>query len=147
MDKLFTVRLTADYEYLGVSERLAKRGLVQAKDMVGGIGERMNVTSLSEPPSAYNVNVKTKTRDPMEYVEEFKARILKAYPDVDFLVRQRAEHDFTIKVYGDYEEMGFIPDVLGAAAINLLCDEDVWIVVMGLPRRPAAVEPYVHVRS
>ena len=81
--------------------------------------------------------MKTKNVDPAAHVEEFKRKILAEYPDVDFKVIQRAERDFTIKVYGDYEEMGDVPEVLANAGIDLLMDEDVWIVVMGLKRRPS----------
>jgi hypothetical protein len=89
-----------------------------------------------EAAPGYNVGVKTKCADPMKHVKEFKQKILAEYPDVDFKVIQRADRDFTIKVYGDYEEMDDVPEILGDAGIDLLMDEDVWIVVLGLQRHP-----------
>jgi hypothetical protein len=104
--------------------------------MVTTIEARMSEASTRESEASYNVGMRTKSRHPEEYVEEFKARIVAEYPDVDFKVVKRGDNQYTLKVYGDYSDMSEVPEVLGNAPIDLLMDDDIWIVVLGLDRHP-----------
>lgn len=134
LETLFKLRIKADYESRDVAARPSKRAVDRARQMVHDVGSRMTELSAREVEAGYNVGMTTKTREPIEHVEEFKRRILAAYPDVEFKVIQRSERDFTIKIYGDYEDMDAVAEALGTAGIDLLVDEDVWIVMIGLER-------------
>jgi uncharacterized protein (UPF0332 family) len=136
LNDLFRVRITADYEITDVSQRVAQSSVRMASAFVSTIRERVESPGVREPESAYNVDMTTKTKDAQQYIEEFKTKILEQYPDVDFEIQQRGETQFTLRVYGDYEEMLEVPLVLGDAPMDALEFDGVWIVVLGLPRDP-----------
>jgi uncharacterized protein (UPF0332 family) len=135
LNELFYLRITGDYESADVSQSLARSAVGRARSLVGTITTKIESRGLQEPESAYNVGMTTKAKGANDYIDEFKAKILESYPDVDFEVQQRGEGQFTLRVYGDYDEMLAVPLLVSERAMDALEFDDIWIVVLGLPRR------------
>jgi uncharacterized protein (UPF0332 family) len=136
LPELFEVRIKADYRSNDVSKRDATLSVGRANDMVAAVAKNIERSAIGETKSSYEVVMKTKqaSKAPEQYVEDVKKKIMENYPDVDFKVQQRGPRDFTLRVYGDYPEMGDVSRSLGDTTIDLLNDHDVWIVVLALER-------------
>jgi uncharacterized protein (UPF0332 family) len=134
LEHLFKLRIKADYESIDVPAKSSTRAVGRAHAFVSALHGKINQATAGEPQAEYNVTMQTAARDPLDLVEGFKSRIRDVYSDVDFKVIQRAERDFTIKVYGDYEDMDEVVEILGNAPTDALTEHDAWIVVIGLER-------------
>jgi uncharacterized protein (UPF0332 family) len=136
LPELFEVRIRADYGSNDVSKRDATLSVGRANEVVAAVAKKLERSAIGETKSSYEAVMKAKqaSKAPEQYVEDVKKKILENYPDVDFKVQQRGPRDFTLRVYGDYAEMGDVSRSLGDTTIDLLNDHDVWIVVLALER-------------
>lgn len=135
LPELFQLRIEADYRSLETSSGAARKASVRADGFVFAVSDAMSQGKVSEQGAAYGGLMKTKQiKKPEDFLEEVKQTILKHYPDVDFRVKRRGERDFTLEVYGDYPEMWSVSECLDYMTIDTLVDDDVWIVVLGMPR-------------
>jgi uncharacterized protein (UPF0332 family) len=136
LPQLFELRITADYGLDDVPKRDATLSVSRANEVVAAVAKKIERSAIGETKSSYEAVMKAKqaSKAPEQYVEDVKKKILENYPDVDFKVQQRGPRDFTLRVYGDYPEMGDVSRSLGDTTIDLLNDHDVWIVVLALER-------------
>jgi uncharacterized protein (UPF0332 family) len=136
LPQLFEVRIRADYGLNDVSKGDADLSVSRANELVEAVSKKIGQPTISETKSSYEAVMRTKqaSKTPEQYVEDVKKKIIENYPDVDFKVQQRGPRDFTLRVYGDYPEMGDVSWSLGDTTIDLLNDHDVWIVVLALER-------------
>jgi Uncharacterized conserved protein related to C-terminal domain of eukaryotic chaperone, SACSIN len=136
LPELFEVRIKADYGSNDVSKRDATLSVGRANEVVVAVAKKIERSAIGETKSSYEAVMKAKqaSKAPEQYVEDVKKKITENYPDVDFKVQQRGPRDFTLRVYGDYAEMGDVSRSLGDTTIDLLNDHDVWIVVLALER-------------
>lgn len=136
LPRLFQLRIKADYELNEVSQLAATSAVDRAGELVDAVANRIGRAKISETKTSYEAVMRTKqaSKAPEQYVEDVKKKITESYPDVDFKVQQRGPRDFTLRVYGDYPEMGEVSDSLGDITIDILNDHDVWIVVLALER-------------
>lgn len=136
LDDLFEDRLMGDYQTADVSERRAKRSTSNASQIVGAVAERIDASILREGRAEYRATMTTKIRKkPEDYIEDVKNKMLENYPDLDFEVYKRGPRDFTIEVYGDYEDMWEVRESLGDMKARILAFHDVWIVVLPFQRQ------------
>ena len=136
LPELFEVRIKADYGSNDVSKRDATLSVSRANEVVAAVAKKIERSAIRETKSSYEAVMKAKqaSKAPEQYVEDVKKKIRENYPDVDFKVQQRGPRDFTLRVYGDYPEMGDVSRSLGDTTIDILNDHDVWIVVLALER-------------
>jgi uncharacterized protein (UPF0332 family) len=136
LPELFEVRIKADYGSNDVSKRDATLSVSRANEVVAAVAKKIERSTIGERKSSYEAVMKAKqaSKAPEQYVEDVRKKILENYPDVDFKVQQRGPRDFTLRVYGDYPEMGDVSRSLGDTTIDILNDHDIWIVVLCLPR-------------
>ena len=136
LPELFEVRIKADYGSNDVSKRDATLSVSRANEVVAAVAKKIERSAIGETKSSYEAVMKAKqaSKAPEQYVEDVKKKIRENYPDVDFKVQQRGPRDFTLRVYGDYPEMGDVSRSLGDTTIDILNDHDVWIVVLALER-------------
>ncbi len=136
LPQLFEVRIRADYGLNDVSKGDADLSNSRANELVEAVSKKIGQPTISETKSSSEAVMKTRqtSKVPEQYVEDVKKKIIENYPDVDFKVQQRGPRDFTLRVYGDYPEMGEVSWSLGDMTIDILNDHDVWIVVLALER-------------
>lgn len=131
---LFQLRIEADYRATETSAKAAGAALRRASALVEAVADGIDAPRLGERRAVYGGVMRVKTTlEPEEIVEKARDRILESYPDVTFKVKRRNTRDFTLEVYGKYPEMWSVSDCLGDMIIDALVDDDVWIVVLGLP--------------
>jgi hypothetical protein len=135
--ELFEIRIQGDYRPDDVAERSGGYAFRRAEKLVSEAAKTIEAPQLAEAPAEYGADMKTgkKLRKPEELVEEARAILLSHYPDLDIRIKKRGDRDFTIEAFGDYPEMWQVSHCLGAMPTDALVDDDVWIVVLGLPRR------------
>ncbi len=133
LDKLFDVRINADYKPDPVSAKHEERSVRVAREFVEEIEGKLTSGRLKEPTAIYGEATIPARENPEDYVELVKEKILETYPDMKFETYRRGPRDFTLEVVGDLEDMWDVQDVLGALKADILVQHDVWIVLS--PRR------------
>lgn len=128
---LFDLRLVADYREYGVSKRESRIAVRQAGEVFGLIEKWIGVIGVGEPRTEYGSEMKTTTKQPQEYVEELKAMISSAYPDLRLVVQERSPTDYTIEIYGD-ESVWEAHQLISERRTEIVDDHGVWIVVLPL---------------
>jgi hypothetical protein len=129
------MRIQADYRPDDVSDRSAAYVLRRSDELVNEVSKSIGGLGLAEVPGEYGARMTTrKKRAPEELVNEATRILLEHYPDLEIRVKQRGERDFTIEAFGDYPEMWQVSRCLGDMQDDALVDDDVWILVLGLPR-------------
>jgi uncharacterized protein (UPF0332 family) len=136
LERLFELRITADYRPSDVSAKEAERATKLAEGYASEIETNMSTKRLREAAPAYEATAVPKMARPADYVRYLKTKILEHYPELEFETHKRGPRDFTLKVYGDREDLLWdVQDAVGDLRSDILVDHDVWIVFS--PRRPA----------
>lgn len=135
---LFDVRIDADYRPDPVSAKRAERAVGTARRFLKEIESKLTSGRLEEPTEIYGEATIPARAKPEDYVDLVKEKILEVYPDMDFETYQRNPTDFTLKVFGNLEDMWDVQDVLGALQSDILVQHDVWVHLS--PRRRQAVD-------
>lgn len=133
LERLFEVRVLADYRPDPVSVKRSERAVATAKAFLEEVEDKLTTRRIEEPAAIYGDATIPRLAKPEDYVELVKQKILETYPEMEFETHQRGPKQFTLKVFGDLEDMWDVQDVLGYLKADILVQHDVWIVLS--PRR------------
>lgn len=133
LERLFEVRVDADYRPDPVSVQRSERAVATARAFLEEVENKLTARRIEEPAAIYGDATIPKLDKPEDYVDLVKRRILETYPGMEFETYQRGPRQFTLKVFGDLEDMWDVQDVLGYLKADILEQHAVWIVL--LPRR------------
>lgn len=136
LEKLFDIRVDGDYRPDPVSATRAGRAVDAAQRFLSEVEAKLTTKRIGEPTENYEGNSIPKLKRPEDYVELVKDRILETYPDMEFETYKRGPRQFTLKVYGDLEDMWDVQDTLGYLKADILTERDVWIVLSPRQRSP-----------
>lgn len=136
LEKLFDIRVDADYRPDPVSAKRTGRAAETAQRFLFEVEAKLTTKRIEEPTATYGGTSIPKLKKPEDYVELVKNRILETYPDMEFETYKRGPRQFTLKVYGDLEDMWDVQDTLGYLKADILTERDVWIVLSPRRRNP-----------
>lgn len=127
-------RLEADYQPTDVSERLSRRVVRNAADILEDVERMMNLRTLREATADYEARVADglAVKDLAEKrIAEVQGFILERIPTAQFGVEQVGPKDFRLRVLvpteDDWEDVH--PDV-AVMTTDILCDDEIWIVTL-----------------
>ena len=133
LNDFFAARIVGDYRERDISRFDADGAVALAERFVAAVGGKMGRNQVADSAAEYGA-MKTKPRDPMECVEEVKQAILRDFPDVEIMADRRNERDFTLDVWGIEDGMRERFSETYDLVTDILIDDDVWVVVIPLPR-------------
>ena len=132
LNALFKLRIVADYRVKAVPLKQMERGVPRARAFVDAISQWASEFRVSDIEVSYGGDMKTKTREPREYVDEVEQTIRSAHPQFRTVVIERGPREYTLEVYGDDESVWEASDLTNEMTTDMLVEDDVWIVVLPL---------------
>jgi hypothetical protein len=71
-----------------------------------------------------------------DYAEELKGLIRRGFPDAKFVFHKRASKEYDLDVYGDFEDMMSVDELISDRPTDILLESGIHIHVLPLGRRP-----------
>lgn len=132
LNKLFNLRIIADYRVEPVPQKPAERGVRRARVFVEAISRWVLEFRVADAGVSYGGDMNTKIKEPREYVEEVERTIQSAYPQFRTVIIERGPREYTLEIHGNDETVWDASDLTTEMTTNMLVDDDVWIVVLPL---------------
>ncbi len=137
IERLFQVRVIGDYETLDVSQGDAGKCSKNAALFVEEIDRTMKLSTIREASAEYQASVRA--APPLDLAEqridELQALILAKYPEAKFDVIQLGSSDYRLNAYLNLRSVWAFGKVLNGRTIDILVEDDIWIVVIPHPLR------------
>ena len=135
IERLFQVRVVGDYETVDVSKGDAGKSFRNATLFVEEIERTMKLNTIREAAAEYQASVRA--APPLDLAEqridELQALILAKYPEAKFEVIQLGPSDYRLNAYLKLRSVWAFGKVLNGRTIDILVDDDIWIVVIPHP--------------
>jgi len=78
---------------------------------------------------------KTTRKQADSYIDELEHVILRRFPDAEFEVRRRDPYEYDLLVYGNFDDMTDVHDVIKDRPTDILLESGIHIRVLPLGRR------------
>jgi uncharacterized protein (UPF0332 family) len=136
LSELFDVRIDADYGPDPVSATKSERSVRTAERFLKGVEDTLAGKALKEPTAIYGEATIPARKKPVDYVDLIENKILETYPDLDFEIIKLKPREFTLRIFGDLEDMWDVQDAAGGLQSDILVQHDVWIHLSPKRRHP-----------
>ena len=138
LEDLFSIRVIGDYEPHDVSRAQIERSIRNAARFVKEVEKSMKLSTLRESSAEYNAEVaagNAALNVAEDRINELQDRIKAKYPLAQFAVVRFGPKDYRLNVFLKRAGSTMLHRVLKGRTIDILVDDDIWIVVIPHPLR------------
>jgi uncharacterized protein (UPF0332 family) len=135
LEDLFRIRVIGDYESKDVSKEDAQSNSKDAAVFVEEVARAMKLNTLREASAEYEARlVATPPSDLVQRrIDELEKLIKTKYPEARFDVVQLGPSDYRLNTFIKARTYRGLASVLKGRTIDILVDDDIWIVVIPHP--------------